>query len=191
MRIINLFFKSTVYTSNVYLVLGTYNTLDDVNTLVDVGNDTNVISRIQKAPTGVGKKRIEKVVLTHSHFDHASMLLPICKEFNPVVYAFSRSIENIDHTLADGEKIRMGDRLFEVLHCPAHSSDSICLFNKEDGLMFSGDIGLNNVCYNDQQDSEMRELLIKLSAIGIHMIYPGHGNPFSLEACYGNCNKEE
>ena len=37
MKIDNLTVKSTVYTSNAYLVRGDWNKLSDINTLVDVG----------------------------------------------------------------------------------------------------------------------------------------------------------
>ena len=55
MKILNLTEKSNVYTSNVYFVLGTWNALPDVNTLVDVGRDPAVIEAIKNASTGVGK----------------------------------------------------------------------------------------------------------------------------------------
>jgi len=79
MKILSLTEASAVYTSNVYLLLGEWNTMDDVNTLVDVGRDVSVIDKINDAPTGVGKKRIEQVVLTHCHYDH-SEILPVIKK---------------------------------------------------------------------------------------------------------------
>ena len=70
MKIINLTENSTVYTSNVYLVLGSWNSLSDVNTLFDVGRDPNILEILNNTSTGFGKKRVEQVVLTHSHYDH-------------------------------------------------------------------------------------------------------------------------
>jgi len=64
---------------------------------VDVGRDPAVIDKINNASTGVGKKRVGQVILTHSHYDHSS-LFPIIKEvFNPVIYAFSPFFEGADH----------------------------------------------------------------------------------------------
>ncbi|MEA1943993.1 MAG: MBL fold metallo-hydrolase, partial [Euryarchaeota archaeon] len=69
MKVLNLTSDSKMYTSNVYLITGTWNAIDDLNTLVDVGRDPSVIEKINNASTGVGKKRVEQVVLTHSHYD--------------------------------------------------------------------------------------------------------------------------
>jgi hypothetical protein len=33
----------------------------------------------------------------------------------------------------------MGDGYFEVIHMPGHSSDSICLYNQAEGVLFAGD----------------------------------------------------
>ena len=46
MKIINLTEKSTVYTANVYFILGNWNALPDVNTLIDVGRDPQIIEKI-------------------------------------------------------------------------------------------------------------------------------------------------
>ncbi len=76
----NLSAKSKIYTSNVYLLTGDWNCIQDVNTLVDVGRDPSVIDEIYQASTGVGKTKVEKVILTHNHYDHTS-LLPQIKTF--------------------------------------------------------------------------------------------------------------
>jgi glyoxylase-like metal-dependent hydrolase (beta-lactamase superfamily II) len=73
-KALNLSEKSQIYTSNVYLLAGDWNCIQDVNTLVDVGSDNSIIDLINHASTGVGKIRVEKVILTHNHYDHASLL---------------------------------------------------------------------------------------------------------------------
>ncbi|HFD14961.1 MAG TPA: MBL fold metallo-hydrolase, partial [Rhodospirillales bacterium] len=42
--------------------------------------------------------------------------------------------------LADGDVIDLGDRRFEVVHTPGHSPGGIALFERETGILFSGDI---------------------------------------------------
>ena len=71
MKIMNLTKNSKMYTSNVFLVLGAWKTVDDVNTLIDVGRDKSIIRKIENINTGLGKKKIDQVILTHSHSDHA------------------------------------------------------------------------------------------------------------------------
>ena len=93
MKIINLTEKSSIYTSNVYLITGSWNTISDQNTLIDVGRDPAVIEEILNASTGVGKRRLDQVILTHSHYDHASLLPKIKENFGPVVIIWRGSTE--------------------------------------------------------------------------------------------------
>src|SRR5512145_1359517 len=85
MKIINLTENSRVYTSNVFLVMSTWNSIDDTNTLIDVGSDDSIIGKIESINTGLGKKKIDQVILTHSHSDHAALLQVIKDVFNPYV----------------------------------------------------------------------------------------------------------
>ena len=77
MRVIPLRHNPKGYTANAYLVLGDWNALQDVNTLVDVGTDGYVLDEIATASTGVGKRPVERVILTHSHFDHRGGLAKV------------------------------------------------------------------------------------------------------------------
>lgn len=177
MKILNLTEHSKVYTSNVFLVLGTWNSLPDVNTLVDVGRDPAIVETIKHASTGLGKKRVAQVILTHSHYDHAGLLPMIRATFKPIVYAFSRYMEGIDCVVRDGDSLQFGDRLFEVIHTPGHSTDSICLYCEEDKVLFAGDTPL---IIRRPGDTYQREFLIaleKLARRDIDIIYFGHGQP--------------
>jgi glyoxylase-like metal-dependent hydrolase (beta-lactamase superfamily II) len=44
-----------------------------------------------------------------------------------------------NHTLDEGDILDLGDIAFEVMHLPGHSPDSIGLFDRADGTLFSGD----------------------------------------------------
>jgi len=182
LKIQNLTEFSKIYTSNVHLVLGTWNTIDDVNTLVDVGRDPLLIEKIKEAPTAIGKERVKQVVLTHSHYDHASLLTVIREVFKPVVYAFSPFLEGVDHTLKDGDTLKMGDRMFEVLHTPGHSNDSICLYCEQDGVLFAGDTHVVNLVENGSCENGFVQALYRLSLRDIRAIYFGHGPPL-LDRC--------
>ena len=124
MRVVILENSGELYTCQVYLVLGATSRLEDVNTLVDVGQDPAILASIERAPTGVGKWPVEQVVLTHGHSDHSALLPRICAAFHPKVFAFSPNIDGVDSLLRDGDTIRMGDEEFEIIHMPGHSSDS-------------------------------------------------------------------
>ena len=184
MKILNLTGDSSVYTSNVYLVTGTWNAIEDVNTLVDVGRDPSVIRKINNASTGVGKHRAEQVVLTHSHYDHASLLPQIREIFNPVVYAFSQSLKGVDQLLKHGDVLKLGDRMFEVIYMPGHSNDSICLYCKKDGVLFAGDSSVVIRSTDGSYEEGFIRALEMLCRRDIRVIYFGHGSP-----AFNNCNK--
>ncbi|MBZ5575790.1 MAG: MBL fold metallo-hydrolase [Acidobacteriia bacterium] len=182
MRIVTLENSGRMYTSQVYLVLGGTSRLEDVNTLVDVGQDPAVLESIARAPTGVGKWAVEQVVLTHCHSDHCALLPQIREAFHPKVFAYSPNIEGVDGLLRDGETIRMGDQAFEVIHTPGHSSDSICLYNQARGVLFAGDTPLLITSPAGTYEPDFLAALEKLCSRDVREIYFGHGAPL-MERC--------
>jgi len=176
MKVLLLNRDDMVYSSNAYLVLGTWNRLDDINTLIDAGSDTSILTAMEKAPTGVGKKRIEQVVLTHNHFDHTGNLARIVELYKPKVYAFSDG-RYVDEVLHDGQVLHIGDRSFQVIHSPGHSSDSICLYCEEDQVLFSGDTSLRIMSVGGTYSQEFVETLELLNGLKIGQLFPGHENP--------------
>jgi glyoxylase-like metal-dependent hydrolase (beta-lactamase superfamily II) len=175
MKIINLTENSTSYTSNVYLVLGAWNAINDINTLIDVGNDNQVVQKLEGANTGLGKKKLDQVILTHSHSDHTAMLPAIIEAFHPRVYAFNAHLKGVTNILGDGDSIRIGESRFEVFHITAHSYDSICLFSKADGILFSGDTTFPVEFENNALYEENAAVVLRLQSNHIKTIYPGHG----------------
>lgn len=63
------------YSCKAYLILGDWNSLNDVNTLVDVGVDDWIVHEIEGVSTGVGKRPVEQIILTHSHYDHGKSVV--------------------------------------------------------------------------------------------------------------------
>ena len=178
LNIINLTRDSNIYTSNAYLILGEWKAIDDVNALIDVGRDPSIIDKIKGLDTGVGKQKVEKVVLTHGHYDHISLLPAIKDEFDPEVYAF-HSFDGVSHALRDGQTLKLADRLFEVIHTPGHTSDSICLYCEQKAALFSGDASLiittTDVSYQDGFISALE----RIARRNITAIYQGHGEPIT------------
>jgi len=175
MRVFNLTEDSTIYTSNVFLVMGEWNTVDDLTTLIDVGYDARVISKIENINTGLGKRKIDQVILTHCHSDHTALLSEIKRAFNPKVYAFNSHLKGIDVTLRDGDLIRIGELQFEVFHITAHSSDSICLYCEENGALFAGDTNFPIEFENQMLKEENSYPLARLDGKMVKTVYNGHG----------------
>lgn len=108
--------------------------------------------------------RIDKILLTHAHFDHIGGIAGILKRAGgdgiriPVLCPeperplcedpelnCSASMGGAGETvhpdvlLADGERITMGDLTCEVIYTPGHTAGSSCYYFKEDGVLISGD----------------------------------------------------
>ena len=183
MEIINLKTKNNIYTSNVYYIRGTWNAIEDVNALVDVGRYPSIIEKMEGISSGVGKNKLDSVVLTHSHYDHASLLPLICESFKPITYAYSSSLANIDCIVKDGDQLKLGDRMFEIIHAPGHSNDSICLYCEQDGVLFAGDTHVLIDITGETYEDGFVYALSKLCRRDIRSIYFGHGPPL-----LDNCN---
>lgn len=182
MKIINLSEDSNTYTSNVYLLTGDWNCIKDINTLIDVGRDPNVINAIYQASTGVGKAKVEKVIITHNHYDHASLLPQIKSLFKPQVYACSSFLEGVDTCVKGGEVIKIADVTAEIIYSPGHSNDSICIYFGEDGILFAGDTPLIIRSPGSSYEPGFIKALEYICRKDVQKIYFGHGGPL-LQGC--------
>jgi len=125
-------------------------------------------------------EKVDKVVITHSHYDHVDNLPKIADLFSPRVYAFEP--ENLPvqaSKLVEGEKISLGGLDFEIFHTPGHRDDSICLYSRGEKVLFTGDLVFPEGGFGrtdlDQGD---RDLLIdsikKLEGLEVDEMYCGH-----------------
>jgi len=181
MRVIELSQAPSIYTCRSYLLLGDWNVLGDVNTLIDPGTDGSVIEQIETVSTGCGKVPVEQVILTHNHFDHAAGVEIIKKRYGARVYAWSNG-KDVDELLRDGQLITAGDDQLQVLHTPGHSSDSICLYNTTQRILFSGDTQLLIRSSEGDFTPEYVETLRRLSTLRINTVYSGHDEPITINA---------
>ncbi len=166
-----------IYTAKVYLVTGTWNAIDDVNTLIDVGRDTSTLQKIERASTGVGKRRVEQVILTHGHYDHSELLPAICEAYHPTVYAASPSLAGVDRRLAGGETIRCGDDWAEIIRVPVHSDDSVLIYFRSSETLFAGDTPLVIRSADATYGPEFLTIMRRLARLPIESIWFGHGDP--------------
>ncbi|MFN3781151.1 MAG: MBL fold metallo-hydrolase, partial [Candidatus Kapaibacteriota bacterium] len=175
MRIFTLPLHTHKYSSNVYLILGDWNKLEDQNTLIDAGVDDFIINHIEKLPTGVGKKKVSQVIITHEHFDHFAGFKYLKPKYKPIVYAYAKN-DLVDVQVTDGMKILVGDREAILYSTPGHSHDSISVYIPSEGVIFTGDLPLGFHCRGDTFTLTYLNTLRKLSQLDIKDIYPGHGN---------------
>jgi glyoxylase-like metal-dependent hydrolase (beta-lactamase superfamily II) len=166
-----------VYSSNAYLLLGDWSRIDDVNTLIDAGADPAVMEFIAGAPTGVGKKKVDLVILTHRHYDHTVMLPAIKTAYSPTVAAWGRAADGVDLALTDGQRLHVADDWLEVIHTPAHTDDSVCLYSASNRALFVGDTPILVHADDRAYTGEFVEAVARIASRPVDIIYFGHGDP--------------
>lgn len=164
------------YSCNAYLVRGNSNDPEDVNTLIDVGIDGSICGEIENLSTGIGKKKVAQVVLTHGHYDHAAGLGAVVARYHPRIFAFAPD-KHVDVQVLDGQILRLGDRKFEVLHTPGHSEDSICLYCAQEQTLFSGDTPLDVKTSGGSYPVELLISLERIASREVVTVYSGHASP--------------
>lgn len=178
MRVFKLDKSPNEYSCNVYYVLGDWNTIPDKNTLIDVGPSGFIIPQLESISSGVGKKKVEQVIITHDHFDHSAALKEIIPLYNPIVYAHSTSLIDAEH-IYDGMEIMIGDAWAQLLYTPGHSNDSISVYVPSHGALFSGDTMLAIYSEGGTFTSAFYNTIKRISELDLKIIYPGHGDPIT------------
>ena len=176
MRIIPLKRNDKIYCCYSYLILGDWNHIEDLNTIIDPGTDGYVIDEIERLSTGFGKIAVEQIILTHNHFDHAGAVMELKNRYKARVLAYSEG-NGVDELLHDGQFIKAGDDYLEVLHTPNHSSDSICLYAPAEKALFAGDTQVRVRWPGEVYSPEYIEALSRLASRDVRRIYSGHDAP--------------
>lgn len=179
MKVIRLKTNPNIYSGNSYLLLGEWNTLNDINTLIDTGTDDYILGEISKINTGVGKKPIEQVILTHNHFDHSGGLTALKEKYKLRVFAAQALNGLVDEILSDGRVLRGADNYLEIILSPGHSSDSICIYCKNEMILFSGDTNLLIRDTTGTYTGDFVNTLQRLSELKLKTVFPGHGDPIT------------
>jgi len=141
-------------------------------TVIDPGpDDLRHLSAILSALQG---ERVDRILLTHAHPDHAPAAVPLGRQTGAPILAFSA-----DHPLRDGEVLSGGARL-EVIHTPGHTSDHLCFFLQAEQALFSGDLVMSGstvvIAPPDGDMAAYLQSLERLRRWPIARIYPGHGD---------------
>ncbi len=180
MRVIQLARNPKNYTCRSYLLLGEWNQLGDVNTLIDPGTDDYVLAEINRIYTGCGKLPVEQVLLTHNHFDHAAAADLFKQNYGARVYGWVNG-PGVDCLLKEGQLLKAGDDYLEVIHTPGHSSDSVAFYCQSQKLLFSGDTQLRIRTSGGRYTRDYVQTLLKLAQREIELIYPGHDEPLDCD----------
>ena len=151
--------------------------------VIDAGWDIDEIIR----NAAESKLKINKIILTHSHFDHVQKVNELIGKTRADVYfhesefdEISRLIKNSSAkiiTLKDNEEIKVGKIKIKIIHTPGHTKGAVCLLfdNKliTGDTLFVGAIGRTDLPGGDA--IKLFESLQKLKKLDDKIeIYPGH-----------------
>lgn len=175
------------------------------------GNSCAVVDPASDAQ-GIYKKAselgltIEKILLTHTHFDHLLVVNELCDIVNCPVYVHKGDLSSlydvsknlsllatgIEYTItsaiqvypvSDGDKIQIGDESVTVMGTPGHTPGS-CLYISDDFIvtgdtLFARCIGRTDLPGGNNE--EMRASLSKIKKLKKnYVLYPGHGQSTTL-----------
>lgn len=175
--------------SNIYVIGKKEVTVVDTG----VGNRANPIFP-QLDELGIKPHDIEQVILTHAHHDHAMGTYLILERTEPDVFIHEEDTKYIASSLGDAlVKVSEGDSIdtplgsLSVYWTPGHTKGSMCLYNAEKKILFSGDTVFPEGNYGRYDgESGSLEILIdslrKLSELDVEVMLPGHGSPLFQDA---------
>jgi glyoxylase-like metal-dependent hydrolase (beta-lactamase superfamily II) len=165
--------------------------------VIDPGDDiANVLAIIKKH-----NLLVREIVITHAHMDHVGGAMKLRAATGALIlinendYALLKMLDvqaawlgmqdpgkvEIDHSLAELEKVQAGSLTANVLHTPGHTEGSICLyFPAEQKLiagdtLFAGSIGRTDLP-GGSFEKIIRSINDKLLALPDEtIVIPGHG----------------
>ncbi|HQF29847.1 MAG TPA: MBL fold metallo-hydrolase [Hyphomicrobiales bacterium] len=166
--------------------------------VIDPGGDVDEIV----AALGKQGLTLEKVLLTHGHFDHAGGAAELAEMFGVPVegpqeeekflldvvemqgfkwgVAGGRNVEP-DRWLTDGDTVTVGELTLDVIHTPGHTPGHVVFFHAPSrfaivgDVLFKGSIGRTDFPRGDH-DTLIRSIKEKLLPLGDDVTFlPGHG----------------
>jgi len=85
----------------------------------------------------------------------------------------------VQKKLNGGERLEIGDMIWDVLHIPGHSAGSIALYNKTDKILIPGDVvyadyAIGRFDLHGADPAKHRESLFRLAELEVDVLLPGH-----------------
>ncbi len=149
---------------------------------------------------------IEKILLTHSHWDHFADAKCLQEQTHALLYVHQKDAANVkspgadglpilfpipsarvDRFLEEGETISVGSLELEVIHTPGHSPGSVCFYIRSEKTLFSGDTlfhgSYGRLDLPTGEPQKMGSSLKKLLQLPAETrVFPGHGERTTIGA---------
>jgi glyoxylase-like metal-dependent hydrolase (beta-lactamase superfamily II) len=173
-----------VFTSNAFLVAPDGNDADGRTVVVDPGNEFDAVAEIREHVPDV-----DAVVLTHTHADHVGNVPAVSEAFDADVWGYDPDHELVDHAIPDGGTVRMGDHEYLAVHTPGHKDDHLCLYARDQGVLFAGDLVFANGSFGrtDLAEGDRGTLVASIDRLldllddDLREMHTGHGPSVTRE----------
>ncbi|OLS23017.1 MAG: putative metallo-hydrolase [Candidatus Heimdallarchaeota archaeon LC_3] len=196
------------YNCNSYLITGDNSALLIDAGLGDFGTAWGYNISQQQELEEILKKfdYINKICLTHAHLDHTGGIMSLKQNLREKIEVLAHEnetkyLENPDINYIDpitksnnvksikiNEKIRNGNKInlnsidLEIWHTPGHTEGSICLYEPERKLLFSGDTifpggSFGRVDFPGSNGSDLVTSLELLTSLKVNTLLAGHMAP--------------
>ncbi len=140
--------------------------------------------------------RVRLVANSHGHIDHIFDNAPLKRASGAPLaihpddayrldgrnsYGFDVEAATAERDLREGDQVRIGELVFDVLHTPGHTEGSVCLYEEGHALLLSGDVlfagSYGRTDLPGGSDEDMVASLARLARSlpdGVRVL-PGHG----------------
>ena len=152
---------------------------------------------------------IEKILLTHGHFDHTGAVDAIHKTLNIPYFIHENGRRYLEDTIwnlsayckrnvvlkdekliKDSDEISLSankDFLLKVLYTPGHTSDSVIFYSPKDKVAFVGDTifkgAIGSTQYHGSSDKDLQNSILNriFTLPKKTILYPGHSEYTTVE----------
>lgn len=146
--------------------------------------------------------RLHLVANSHGHIDHIFDNAPLMHETDAPLaihpddayrldgrnnYGFEIEVVTATRDLVEGEQVRIGDLVFDVLHLPGHTEGSVCLYEERHALLLTGDVLFaGSFGRTDLPGGSEEQMVASLTRLARDMpagvrVLPGHGPETTIE----------
>jgi glyoxylase-like metal-dependent hydrolase (beta-lactamase superfamily II) len=157
-------------------------------TLVDAGQGRDAHLQLLAEQLARSHARLDRVVVTHAHPDHASGAPAIAAAHPEVIFQKSPwQHEDAKYPvnwqrLSDGDRIDIGDDGVVALHTPGHSPDHLSFWHEPSRTLFTGDLVIagGSVMIHASGGGNLAQYLASLERIRDlkpARLLPAHGDP--------------
>jgi glyoxylase-like metal-dependent hydrolase (beta-lactamase superfamily II) len=151
---------------------------------------------------GANGLRLHLIADSHGHIDHIFDNAPLMRVSGAPLaihpddayrltgqnnYGFTIEPAVATQELNEGDQLRIGDLVWDVLHTPGHTEGSVCLYEERHALLLSGDVlfagsyGRTDLPGGDSAAMVASLARLATSLPGGVRVLPGHGPETTLE----------